>query len=228
MGRRPRFVLPGVPQHIIQRGNNREPCFFFIEDYRTYLTILNEACTRYGCQVHAYVLMTNHIHLLLTPYGTDNISKMMQSLGRRYVHYVNHTYARSGTLWEGRYKASLVQSEHYLLTCYRYIELNPVRANMVIAPGDYLWSSYHANACGKKDKNVVAHNEYLNLGQTKMERHIAYRKLFRNHIDNEMLDSIRDTTNQELVVGSERFKNKIEETLQRSTRRKQAGRPYAK
>jgi putative transposase len=228
MGRRPRFVLPGVPQHIIQRGNNREPCFFSTEDYQTYLSLLAEVSIKYGCQIHAYVLMTNHVHLLLSPNESDSISKMMQSLGRRYVHYINHTYARTGTLWEGRYKASLIQSEQYLLTCYRYIELNPIRANMVAVPGDYLWSSYHANAFGKKDTNVIAHDEYLKLGETCIERYEAYRELFRYHIDDGMVHVIRDAINQELVVGSDRFKDKIEKTLQRSTRRKQAGRPCVK
>ena len=228
MARRPRFVLPGVPQHVIQRGNNREPCFFSEEDYRAYLSILSEVSITYGCQVHAYVLMTNHIHLLVTPLGLDSLSKMMQSLGRRYVHYINHSYARSGTLWEGRYKASLVQTERYLLTCYRYIELNPVRAGMVASPGDYLWSSYHANAFGEDNKNIICHEEYLRLGTTWIERYKVYRELFRYFINDEMIHIIRDAINQELVVGSERFKDKIEETLQRSARRKQAGRPLVK
>jgi len=225
MARRPRFVLPGVPQHVIQRGNNREPCFFSTEDYLAYLSILNETGQKYGCQVHAYVLMTNHIHLLLTPLEPLSISKMMQSLGRRYVHYINHIYARTGTLWEGRYKASLVQTERYLLTCYRYIELNPVRANMVKSPAEYQWSSYQANACGKQDNNIVSHGEYLRLGRTWEERQDAYRELFRHHIENEDIHAIREALNQELVVGNDYFKDKIERLLKRSTRRKQAGRP---
>ncbi len=228
MARRPRFVLPGVPQHVIQRGNNREPCFFSTEDYQAYLSILSEVSTTYGCQVHAYVLMTNHTHLLVTPLESDSLSKMMQSLGRRYVHYINHTYARSGTLWEGRYKACLIQTERYLLTCYRYIELNPVRAGMVVSPGDYLWSSYRANAFGEVNNNIICHDEYLRLGATKGVRYKAYRELFRHFISDQTLHTIRDAINQELVVGSDRFKDKIEATLKRSARRKQAGRPSAK
>jgi len=225
MARRPRFMLPGVAQHVIQRGNNREPCFFSSEDYLTYLSILNESSMQYGCQVHAYVLMTNHIHLLLTPIRPESLSRMMQSLGRRYVHTINHNYARTGTLWEGRYKASLVQTEHYLLTCYRYIELNPVRAHMVNAPSEYRWSSYHANAYAKDDKVITPHHEYLGLGQTSEVRCEAYRELFRHHINNDMIHGIRDAINQELVVGNDQFKDNIEKTLKRSTRRKQAGRP---
>jgi putative transposase len=132
MPRKPRFTLPGIPQHVIQRGNNREPCFFTVEDYRFYPGALQAACHKSCCSVHAYVLMTNHVHLLVTPGAVDSISVMMQSLGRRYVRYINDAYKRSGTLWEGRYKACLVDSGSYLFTCYRYIEMNPVRAGMVV------------------------------------------------------------------------------------------------
>ena len=141
MARKPRFVLPGYPRHVVQRGNNRQACFFDESDYRKYLDSLAEAAHKYHCQVHAYVLMTNHVHLLVTPTTDEGISQMMQSVGRRYVRYFNGVYRRTGTLWEGRYKASLVQTDSYLLTCYRYIELNPVRAEMVPDPGDYPWSS---------------------------------------------------------------------------------------
>jgi len=146
MARKPRVFLQGVAQHVVQRGNNREPCFFAEADYQFYLECLAESATKYACQLHAYVLMTNHVHLLVTPENESSLSGMMQSLGRRYVRYVNHTYKRTGTLWEGRYKSSLVQSENYLLTCSRYIELNPVRANMVETPAEYRWSSYGHNA----------------------------------------------------------------------------------
>ncbi len=140
MPRKPRFTLPGVPQHIIQRGHNREPCFFSEQDYVRYKQDLKSACDKFHCHIHAYVLMTNHVHLLITPLTEFGISEVMQSLGRRYVRYINHEYKRSGTLWEGRFKASLIDSEAYLLTCMRYIELNPVRANMVKHTGEYRWS----------------------------------------------------------------------------------------
>ena len=155
MARKPRFNLPGVPQHVIQRGNNRESCFFDAEDYRCYLDALGHASKQCGCAVHAYILMTNHVHLLVTQERRDGVSAMMQSLGRRYVRYINDRHRRTGTLWEGRYKAALVDSERYLLACYRYIELNPVRAGMVELPGRYPWSSYRYNALGMPDSLVI-------------------------------------------------------------------------
>ena len=187
MARLPRLFLPSIPQHVIQRGNNRQACFYADEDYRFYLECLAEAARKYRASVHAYVLMTNHVHLLMTPTSAPGISRVMQTLGRRYVRTINHTYRRSGTLWEGRYHASLVQSERYLLTCYRYIELNPVRANITEGPGDYRWSSYACNALGNPDGLIEPHEEYLKLGREPTERQAAYRALFRVHIDPELL-----------------------------------------
>ena len=143
MPRLPRYVLPGQPQHVIQRGNNREPIFYDYSDYRFYLEKLAAACQKHDCSLHAYVLMTNHVHLLITPHSMDGIGKVLQMLGRYYVQYFNYTYDRTGTLWEGRYKATLIDSEQYLLTCMRYIELNLVRAGIEEHPKDYPWSSYH-------------------------------------------------------------------------------------
>jgi putative transposase len=154
MARLPRFVLPGHPQHVIVRGNNRDPIFNADEDYRFYLDKLQDAAKKHSCDIHAYVLMTNHVHLLVSPHTEDGISKMIQMLGRYYVQYFNSTYRRSGTLWEGRYKASLIDSDTYALTCYRYIELNPVRANMVAHPAEYPWSSYRGNALGENDGSM--------------------------------------------------------------------------
>lgn len=150
MARKPRFNLPGVPQHIVQRGNNRQPCFYAEADYCRYLEYLHEAAARNQAAIHAYVLMTNHVHLLATPANPFSITHMVQDLGRKYVRYINRTYGRTGTLWEGRYKASLVDGESYLLSCMRYIEMNPVRAGMVSNPAGYRWSSHQGNACGIK------------------------------------------------------------------------------
>ena len=185
MARKPRFNLPGVPQHVIQRGHNREPCFFSEQDYFRYLDDLYEAATRNGCVVHAYVLMTNHVHILVTPGTESGIAHMMQDLGRQYVRYINHSYRRTGTLWEGRYKASLVDSEAYLLTCMRYIEMNPVRAVMVDAPGEYRWSSYAANARGESSRLLNNHPVYDLPGKTIAESQYAYRELFRFHLEDE-------------------------------------------
>ncbi len=225
MPRKPRFTLPGVPQHVIQRGNNREPCFLAKQDYRRYLDDLATAAEKYRCRIHAYVLMTNHVHMLVTPMKEHGIGEMMQALGRRYVYYINKTYRRTGSLWEGRYKASLIDSDAYLLTCMRYIELNPIRADMVRHAGEYKWSSYGANAQGRQDRLFSPHPLYTALGNTVAERQYAYRELFRHHLDNELLHEIREALNHELVLGRSYFKDKIEATTQRQTRLGDPGRP---
>lgn len=225
MPRKPRFTLPGVPQHVIQRGNNREPCFLAESDYRHYLEDLQACAEKCECRIHAYVLMTNHVHLLVTPMQEQGIAEMMQALGRRYVYYINKTYRRTGTLWEGRYKASLIDSEAYLLTCMRYIELNPVRAEMVSHPGEYKWSSYGTNAQGRADALLSPHPLYTALGTTAAERQHAYRELFRHHLDNDLLHEIREALNHELVLGRSYFKDKIEAMTQRQTRLGVPGRP---
>jgi putative transposase len=218
MARLPRYVLPGQPQHVIQRGNNRGVIFFAEEDYVFYLACLREACDQHGSAVHAYVFMTNHVHLLLTPDTSSSIAKVMQSVGRRYVQYVNYTYRRTGTLWEGRYKATLIDSEHYLLICSRYIELNPVRAGMVAHPGDYPWSSYRAHAHGQSDVVLHDHPLYLALGNTDRARQDAYRELFNVQLDPETVHLIRESTNKAWALGNDRFRQEIEAALQRRTR----------
>jgi putative transposase len=164
MPRKPRFFLSGVPVHVVQRGNNRQAIFFEAGDYRAYHGWLKAGARRYRCAIHTHVLMTNHVHLLITPEDAQAVSRMMQYVGRRYVPYINYEYGRTGTLWEGRFKSSAVDSQAYLLTCMRYIELNPVRAGMVKAPGDYRWSSYGANALGDSDDLVTPHGLYTALG----------------------------------------------------------------
>lgn len=225
MARKPRFNLVGIPQHIVQRGNNREPCFYSIEDYQRYLHDLNHAATQNACAVHAYVLMTNHVHLLVTPFKSHGLSHMMQDVGRQYVPYINHQYGRTGTLWEGRYKASLVDSEQYLLTCMRYIEMNPVRAAMVEHPGEYRWSSYAHNAHGRVDAAVSSHPLYERLGKTVAERQQAYRELFISYLHPLELHDIREALNQELVLGREDFKDKISQMIKRRVSSGVSGRP---
>jgi putative transposase len=228
MSRKPRFVLPGVPQHVIQRGHNREPCFFASDDYHRYLGNLREAAERNEASIHAYVLMTNHVHLLVTPWQPYSITHMMQDLGRKFVRYINRTYRRTGSLWEGRFKASLVDSEAYLLTCMRYIELNPVRAGMVTHPGEYRWSSYSANAHGNPDHLLQSHPLYRSLGETDARRQHAYRELFRTHLDVPALHALREALNRELVLGREDFKDRVEAMLKRQTRPGQPGRPQVR
>ena len=225
MSRKPRFSLVGVPQHVIQRGNNREPCFHGDEDCQRYLGDLHEATRGNGCRLHAYVLMTNHVHLLVTPMQAHGVSHLMQDIGRKYVRYINHTYRRTGTLWEGRYKASLIDSDAYLLTCMRYIELNPVRAQMVQHPGEYRWSSYAANAQGQANPLLTPHPVYADLGADAESRQHAYRELFRHHMENDLLHTIREAVNQELVLGREDFKDRIEKMTARQVRPAQMGRP---
>ena len=228
MARLPRYVIPGQPQHIIQRGNNRQVIFAAEADYQFFRDALVEASIKHGLLIHAYVWMTNHIHLLATPQFDDSISKVFQSVGRKYVQYFNFTYKRSGTLWEGRYRATVVDSEQYLLTLMRYIEMNPVRADMVAHPRDYPWSSYGFNALGETGKNadwLTPHLEYKRLGRDAAERQGAYRQLFRAAVSNADLTAIRESTHKGWALGSERFKQQIERLTQRRTTSKGVGRP---
>jgi putative transposase len=225
MPRQPRPDLADVPQHVVQRGNDRQPCFFVGDDYRRYLAGLRESAIRYGCVVHAYVLMTNHVHLLVTPSSSGAVSRMMQWLGRQYVGYINGRYRRTGTLWEGRYKSCLVDTERYLLTCYRYIELNPVRAAMVADPGDYVWSSYRANAQLLPDLVVMPHAEYLRLGADAAERCVAYRELFKEALSADHLAEIRAYVQQQRVLGTPRFQREIEAMIGRCASVRPAHRP---
>jgi len=223
MARLPRFVIPGHPQHVIVRGNNREAIFYENEDYTYYLNKLKDGCKKHDCELHAYVLMTNHVHLLLTPQVENGISKVIQMIGRYYVQYFNYKYRRTGTLWEGRYKASLIDSERYLLICYRYIELNPVRANMVVHPSDYPWSSYRSNALGEENKLITHHPKYLSLARTNEQRQSVYRGLFEQHIGDRTIEDIRAATNKAWVLGSEFFKAQIEQKTGRPSQARKVG-----
>jgi putative transposase len=225
MPRKPRYYLPGVPCHVIQRGHNREPCFSAPDDFRYYLQCLREACLKHDAVTHAYVLMTNHVHLLITPAEKDGISRVLQTVGRRYVQYVNASYRRSGTLWEGRHKASLIDTEHYLMACYRYIELNPVRAGMVRKPGDYPWSSFGANAHGRVDPLIQPHDVYLALGANEAERQRTYRELFRQDLEPADVQSLRTAINLCVPVGNDRFKTQIERRLRQRISYRSRGRP---
>lgn len=225
MPRRARLAVPGIPWHIIQRGNNRSACFYADADYRRYLVTLAEQADKFDCAIHAYVLMTNHVHLLLTPERADSAALLMKHLGQRYVHYINRTYRRSGTLWEGRFKSCLAQDEVYVLTCYRYIELNPVRAHMVAQPSDYCWSSYRANGLGKRDSLITPHTHYVQLGRSAPERLEAYQALFTGRLDEVHVTAIRQATNGNYVLGDSRFQDKIASILERRVTPGKNGRP---
>lgn len=196
-----------------------------MEDYRLYLSVLHEATVKHDCSIHAYVLMPNHVHLLITPRTSRAIPLVFQALGRRYVQTLNRKYERTGTLWEGRYRASLVDSEAYLLTCYRYIELNPVRAGLNSSPDRYPYSSYHCNAFGTHDPIVTPHPEYLALGEKPEARRAAYRELFSEVLQEPQLSTIRRCVNASQVLGSEKFKDSIELLLGHSVRPGKDGRP---
>jgi putative transposase len=218
MPRLPRLTPIGIPQHIIQRGNNRQVCFNSDEDMAAYANWLYESSLKHEVHIHAWVFMTNHVHLLVTPWQKNGVSRMMQSLGRYYVLYFNKAYRRSGTLWEGRFKSCLVESSEYLLRCYQYIELNPVRANMVNSPSDYPWSSYQCNGLGRQSKLITPHEIYQALGITLEERLANYRSLFHSEPEGKVLKEIRHAVNQGMAYGSERFKDEIEANQQRRTR----------
>ena len=213
MARRERLRVTGLPVHIIQRGNNRQACFYAEADNQFFLRHLSDLAKRFQCEVHAYVLMTNHVHLLLTPYLPRGPSLLMNLLGQRYVQYINKTYRRSGTLWDGRFRSSFIQDSRYVLACYRYIELNPVRPNMVNHPVDYPWSSYAANAEGKPVTWLTPHGEYLALGSDDEKRRSAYRGLFNSELDQQVLREIRLSTHGGYAIGSGRFREEIETAL---------------
>lgn len=211
MARLPRLNLPNIPQHIVQRGNNRQITFVEPDDYVVYLEKLKYYAKEYDVKIHAYVLMTNHVHLLATPTTSNGVSKLMQSLGRYYVRYFNQAYKRTGTLWEGRYKSTLVDSDNYFLVVSRYIELNPVRAGMVQHPAEYTWSSYQHNAVGKTIGLITEHTLYMQLGKDKFESQARYRALFDNEIPSITLDEIKIATDKMWVLGNDKFKQQVEE-----------------
>jgi len=228
MARLPRYVIPGQPQHIIQRGNNRQAIFAADADYQFFRDALVEAASQYGLQIHAYVWMTNHIHLLATPQFENSISKVFQSVGRKYVQYFNYVYKRSGTLWEGRYRATVVDSEQYLIKAMRYIELNPVRAHIVQLPADYPWSSYAYNAYGASSLDLdwlQPHPEYIGLGRDAAERQAAYQDLFKVEIASDDLEKIRDCTHKGWALGGAKFQERLKQLCQRPTSSKGVGRP---
>ena len=224
MPRRPRYIIPEVPLHVIQRGNNRAPTFESTTELTRFRQLLVDAARKFGCEIHAYVLMTNHFHLLLTPATSRSVASMMQAIGRRYVPWVNARRNRTGTLWEGRFKSSIIDSERYLMTCARYIELNPVRAGMVSTPRLYRWSSYRHNAHGEDDDAITPHDTFSALGSTPSERHTAYRALFRSPANEALLEDIRRGIRTGGVVGGDTFRTSVEHRLARPmTRLKHGG-----
>lgn len=229
MARLARVCPVGVAVHVYQRGNNHQVVFADDADFVAYLGWLKQYSKKYGVEVHSWCLMTNHIHILCTPTIEGGVSKMLQSVNRHYVRYFNYQYKRSGTLWEGRYKSCLVQEDSYLLDLHRYIELNPVTADMVKDPAEYPWSSYQVNALGKKSELCRAHNLYMELGRDDKSRQQAYRYLFGAYVvDAALIDKIELATSKGMALGNERFKAQIELLTGRRMIAKKPGRPSAK
>ena len=225
MARQLRFDIPGIPFHVIQRGNDRQACFFDDDDRAFYLDALIDAAAREDVRVHAWVLMTNHVHLLATPLASGAVSRMMQCVGRRYVRRINTRWRRTGTLWEGRFRSSLVDSGEYALACYRYIELNPVRAKMIGAPADYPWSSYRANAFDRDDGLTQPHTAFVALAEHPDERRLRYREWVTAGTRPDELDEIRAHTEQGKAWGGEAFRCRVEAVSGRCARRRAPGRP---
>ncbi|GAB3108655.1 transposase [Aestuariicella hydrocarbonica] len=226
MPRKRRFFIAGVPAHLVQRGHSRQPVFFESQDYATYAHWLKEAAIKYKVAVHAFVLMTNHVHLLVTPTTEAAASQLMQYIGRRYVPYINHKYGKSGTIWEGRFKASLVQDEQYLLTVMRYIELNPVRAGMAELPGHYRWSSFAHNAGLRSISFVSPHPIYMALGEgSASTAATAYTELFRGSIATEDVNRIYESWTTGTPLGSDYFKQRVEAQLGCKVGHARRGRP---
>jgi REP-associated tyrosine transposase len=209
MARHPRLIFPGLAVHIVQRGNNRNACFSADADYLTYLAYLRRLCPRYACEVHAYCLMTNHVHLLLTPAEPQACGFLMRDLGRCYVPYFNRRHGRTGTLWEGRFHSCVAESARYVLACHRYIELNPCRAGMVSGPDAYPWSSHACNIGMRADPLLTPHSEYLGLAGQERSRCSAYRGLFDQAFEPSLLRSIREATSGGYPLVSDAYKARM-------------------
>jgi putative transposase len=223
MARPKRLILEHVPVHVIQRGNDRQRVFRDDRDRQLFRTLLIEASLQCRCAVHAYVLMTNHVHLLVTADDADGISRLMQRMGRCYVRAFNQRHQRTGTLWEGRFRSSVVDSARYLLACSRYIDLNPVRAGLCDDPAQYRWSSHGNLAYGRPDALVTPHSEYERLGPTDVERQRSYAALCTPRLENAELHEIRRAVQRGEVLGRELFKSTIVQRIERAVTRASHG-----
>jgi putative transposase len=225
MARQPRLTLPDYPHHIVQRGNNKQAIFGGAADYQALLALLLEAARQHKVAIHSYVLMTNHLHLLATPQDDVGLPLMMQHVGRSYVRLFNKTHQRTGTLFEGRYKSTLIQTERYLLACMAYIDLNPVRAGMVAQPQDYPWSSYGHYAGLRADPLITPHPHFWNLGNTPFAREAAYVDLVQTGVSGVDERALTNTALRSWALGDEDFLAELEKSTQRRVRPGLKGRP---
>ncbi len=228
MARLPRLTLAGYPHHIILRGNNRQAIFMDMADFHRMLALLQTHAIEQGVQVHAYVLMSNHLHLLLTPLQNDSLPKMMQAVGRTYVLYFNKRHGRSGTLWEGRYRSALIQTERYFLACMAYIDLNPVRAGMVTQAADYPWSS-HGHYIGRQNEAwLTPHPMYWEMGNTPFAREAAYAAMVQSGIDQKQQHALTSSTLSGWALGEDGFVAGLQKQTARRVNPAKAGRPFGK
>jgi putative transposase len=226
MARLPRLTLLGYPHHIIQRGNNRQAIFVSQADYQTLLNLLLENAQKFKVAIHAYVLMTNHFHLLATPETSDGLPQMMQAVGRRYVRWFNDAQGRSGTLWEGRYKSTVIDTDQYLLTCMAYLDLNPVRAGLVGQAADYVWSSYGHYVGQRVDKLITPHPLVWGLGNTPFAREAKYAELVKGGISASQQVKLTDSALRGWALGDEEFVKELQDLTQRRVSKAAAGRPF--
>lgn len=225
MARLPRLVVPHQPHHVIQRGVDRQVIFHDTADYLFFLDHLRDGAQRFKVAIHAYVLMPNHLHLLLTPADKEGLGRMMQWVGRHYVPYFNQKYHRSGTLWQGRYRAAVMDAERYLILCSRYIDLNPVRAGLVAHAGDYPWSSYQHHVGLKQDALLTDHALYWALGNTPFEREATYKRQIDEGLDEQAVRALGEATLKGWALGSDVFKNSLERQVNRRVSPSRRGRP---
>lgn len=225
MARLPRLTLPENPHHVIQRGNNRQPIVYSQADKNRLLRTIEEYAEKFQVDVHAYVLMDNHFHLLLTPHSNDGLSQMMQAVGRSYVRYFNNAHGRTGTLWEGRYKSTVIQTERYLLACMIYIDLNPVRAGLCNSAADHAWSSHGHYIGARHDKLITPHVLYWELGNTPFAREAAYTELVQNGVHADKQSALTQSTLHGWVLGEPEFVARLQKNTGRRLKKEQAGRP---
>jgi putative transposase len=228
MARLSRLTLPGHPHHVIQRGNNRQAIFVSAADYQTMLDLLEENASKFNVAIHSYVLMGNHFHLLATPETANGLPQMMQAVGRRYVRYFNDSQKRTGTLWEGRYRSTLIQTEPYLLACMAYIDLNPVRADMVVQAKDYPWSSHAHYVGGRIDKLITPHALFWSLGNTPFAREAAYADLVQAGISVAQQQALTDSALRGWALGGPEFVENLQKKTTRRVSKGTAGRPVSK
>lgn len=228
MARLPRLTLPGYPHHVIQRGNNRQPIFVTVADYRYMLGLLDEKARLFDVAVHAYVLMSNHFHLLVTPQTATGLPHMMQAVGRSYVRYFNDLQGRSGTLWEGRYKSTLIQTDRYLLACMAYIDLNPVRAGLITEAKDYPWSSFGHYAGLRRDALITPHSLYWALGNTPFGREAAYAEMVRSGVSMDQQNALTRSALNGWALGEDEFVAELQKQTERRVQKMSAGRPTIK